>query len=163
MMFYHFAQPAFLLHLGQHISFVQNLSEEQMIQPGVCEAWSAKDILAHLYAWEQMVLGWYRAGVRGEKVRTPAPDLKWSETPILNQRIYVTYRDTPLSEIQASLAASYNEMLATIKAIPEEELVTPRFYEWTKNSTLLSYFVSSTSSHYHWAYDHIRKWIKAQS
>ncbi len=144
-------------------SLLNTLTEDQMVQPGVCAEWSVKDILAHLHAWAQMVLGWYRAGVRGEEVKTPASDLKWNEIPVLNQRIYEQYRDTPLNQIQAKFAASHNEMLAAVKSIPEDELVTPKFYSWPKNTPLLSYFVSSTSSHYHWAYNEIRKWVKAQA
>lgn len=147
----------------QLIALLKTLDDDQMTQPGVCESWSVKDILAHLYEWQQMVLGWYHAGKSGEDVKTPAPDLKWSETPILNQRIYERYRDLPLHDIQARFAASYDETLATITSIPDEALVTPKFYRWTKSSTLLSYFVSCTSSHYRWAYDEIRKWAKGTS
>jgi hypothetical protein len=144
-------------------TLLKTLSKDQMTEPGVCASWSVKDIVAHLHAWEQMVLSWYRAGVRGEDVRTPASDLKWSETPILNQRIYEQYHDMPLNEVRTKFTASHNEMLATLKTIPEKELVTRGFYAWTKSTTLLSYFVSSTSSHYHWAYDEIHKWLKAQA
>lgn len=142
---------------------LKTLNEKQMTQPGVCETWSVKDILAHLHAWEQLVLSWYRAGVRGQEVKTPASDLKWSETPILNQRIYEQYCDVSLHEIQAKFAASHDEVRATIKPIPEKELVTRGFYAWTKSTTLLSYFVSCTSSHYHWAYEEIRRWVKEQA
>lgn len=144
-------------------ALIQPLNAEQMTQAGACETWSIKDILAHLLAWEQMVLSWYRAGLRGEEVKTPAADLKWSETPILNQRIYEQYRDVPLGEIRAKFAASHAETLETFQSIPEEALITPKVYKWTNTSTLLSYFVSCTSSHYSWAAAEIRKWLKAQA
>ncbi len=143
-------------------TMLKTLTEDQMTQAGVCEQWSVKDILAHLYAWQQMMLGWYRAGAQGKDVKTPAADLKWSETPILNQRIYEQYRDMPLKQVKKKFADSHAETLALMKSIPEKELVTPKFYAWTKSSTLLSYFVSSTSSHYQWAYNEIRKWAKAK-
>lgn len=139
------------------------LDDAELVSPGACEAWSVKDILAHLLAWQQMMLGWYRAGARGEDVKTPAPDLKWSETPILNQRIYERYRDVPLGDIRAQLAASHSETQVTINGIPDEALVTPKFYRWTNTSTLLSYFVSCTSSHYVWASTEIRKWLKTRA
>lgn len=138
------------------------LSAEAMVLPGVCETWSVKDILAHLLAWQQMVLGWYRAGARGEAVKTPADDLKWSETPILNQRIYERYRDVRLSEVKAQFEASHKEVLAALDSIPDEALTTPGYYAWTKSTTLLSYFVSCTSSHYHWASGEIKRWVKAR-
>jgi len=144
-------------------ALLNTLTEKQMVQPGVCGAWSVKDILAHLHEWAQMVLRWYRAGVRGADVKTPASDLKWSETPILNQRIFEQYRDVPLADVRALFAASHAEIRAAVIAIPEEELITPRFYRWTKSSLLLSYFVSATSSHYQWATKEIRRWARAEA
>ena len=41
--------------------FLSTLSPEQMAQSGIVGEWSVKDVLAHLYEWEQMVLGWLAA------------------------------------------------------------------------------------------------------
>ena len=148
------------LEFGKLTALLDTLDENQFQQAGVCGEWSAKDILAHLHAWGQMVLKWYRTGVRGEPVKTPAEDLKWSQLPILNQRIYEQYRAVPLDYIQSLFNATHKEMLATINAIPETDLVTPDAFSWTNETTLLSYFVSCTASHYHWATDKIRRWVK---
>jgi hypothetical protein len=141
---------------------LEPLSDEAMTLPGVCDTWSVKDILAHLLAWQQMVLSWYRAGARGEPVKTPADDLKWSETPILNQRIYERYRDVPLNAVKEGFEASHKEVLAVLDTISDEALTTPGYYPWTKSTTLLSYFVSCTSSHYHWASGEIKRWVKGR-
>ena len=37
------------------------LSENDMLQPGVVGEWSVKDIVAHLTDWEQRFLDWYTA------------------------------------------------------------------------------------------------------
>ena len=43
------------------------LSARQMTKAGVTRGgWSVKDVLAHLVEWQQMNLGWYAAGLRGE-------------------------------------------------------------------------------------------------
>lgn len=137
--------------------------QDKMEEAGVCEAWSVKDILAHLLEWQQMVLRWYRAGIAGQVPKTPADDLTWRQTPELNQRIYEKHRDRPLEDIQAEFEASHHEILGVIKAVPEADLLEKGRYKWTKSSTLGSYFVSATSSHYKWARDLIRKWVKAQA
>ena len=59
---------------------IEGHNDEQMTAPGVCHKWSVKDVLAHLVEWERMFFGWYEAGLRGEKPKTPADDLKWSQT-----------------------------------------------------------------------------------
>ena len=40
-----------------------------MTKPGVTRGgWSVKDVLAHLVEWQNLCLGWYSAGIRGEPV-----------------------------------------------------------------------------------------------
>ena len=40
-------------------TLLATLTPAQMAEPGLVGDWSAKDVLAHLFEWEQMVLGWY--------------------------------------------------------------------------------------------------------
>ncbi|MAU08914.1 MAG: hypothetical protein CL607_03765 [Anaerolineaceae bacterium] len=140
-----------------------SLSAEDMTTPGACDDWSVKDILAHVYEWQQMVLRWYAAGERGEVPKTPADDLKWNETPILNERIYQTYRDHDLDDIQRLFKASHESMLALLQTIDDDALFTPAHYAWTKKLNFASYMKSATSSHYDWASKLIRKWAKQRT
>ena len=42
---------------------IGKLEPRQLTQGGVTDAnWSVKDLMMHLVEWEQMFLGWYRAG-----------------------------------------------------------------------------------------------------
>ena len=49
--------------------FLESLAPELMVEPGVVGEWPVKDVLAHLIEWEQMTLGWYRAGLVGRRHR----------------------------------------------------------------------------------------------
>jgi uncharacterized protein (TIGR03083 family) len=138
------------------------LSDAEMVEPGACADWSVKDILAHLVAWEQLFLGWYAAGQRGETPKTPAPDLNWRQLDILNQRIYEQHRDQPLDDVRAAFAASYHDFVATVRAIPEEDLFAPNRFAWTGHWTLAAFVRGNSSSHYLWAKTLIRKWRKAR-
>ncbi|MFW5691331.1 MAG: ClbS/DfsB family four-helix bundle protein [Chloroflexota bacterium] len=148
---------------GKLEAMLERLTEAELIEPGACGEWSVKDILAHLYAWEQMVMSWYEAGLRGEVPRTPADDLNWRQTPILNQRIYETYHDAPLDDIIAAFNNSYAEILNIIRHIPEADLLEPGLYAWTGKLALVNYFTSATSSHYRWAHTEIRRWLKRKA
>jgi hypothetical protein len=68
-----------------------------------------KDLMAHLVEWEQMFLGWYRAGLRGENPQTPAPGYTWGWESLhkLNDKIYRHYRRAPLAEVRSLFAHSY--------------------------------------------------------
>jgi hypothetical protein len=142
------------------VAYLNQLTPAQMALSNVVGEWAVKDVLAHLTAWEQMVLGWYRAGKRGEQPVTPGSGYNWQQIPALNQHIYEQYRDVPTDEILARFHASYAEMVAEIHMMTNEELFTPKVFAWTKTTTLGSYVVSATCSHYAWAFKEIRRGIK---
>lgn len=140
---------------------LSGLTAEQMIRPNIVGDWSAKDVLAHLIEWEQMVMQWYEAGVLGKTPSVPSEEYNWRQLPALNHVIYLSYRDMPLAEIIEIFQASHKKIMKTIEDIPEKELFTPNLYKWANNNLLAAYFVSATSSHYRWARTEMRKGFKS--
>jgi len=51
--------------------------------------------------------------------------------------------------------------LKLAEAHSNDELFSRNVYKWTKSSTLGSYFISTTSSHYDWAMKKLKRHIKA--
>ena len=140
--------------------FLATLTPEQMIQPGLLGDWSAKDVLAHLYEWEQMVLGWLASSQRGENPHVPAEGFKWSQLPALNEVIREKHSARSLEEILSLFRDSYQKVTQTIENLPEDILFTPGLYPWMNKNTLGAYFVSCTSSHYRWARKEMKKGLK---
>jgi hypothetical protein len=138
------------------------LTAEQMVEPDLMGQWSVKDVLAHLVEWQQMVLSWYRAGLRGETPEIPAPGLKWNQTPQLNQMILEKHRDRPIDQVMEMFGASHQEIVGVIHDLSDQELFEPGRMTWTGKNTMGTYFVSATSSHYLWARKKIRKGLKAR-
>lgn len=142
---------------------VAAFTPEEMVRPDVIGVWSVKDILAHLLEWQRMFMGWYEAGLRGQKPATPAKGYNWSELPALNQDIYKRYKDAPLDGIRSQLEASHKRMLDVAGALSEEELFTPGLHKWTGVSTLAAYVNSCAGAHYRWARTGIRRGTKQWS
>jgi hypothetical protein len=140
---------------------LESMDDVHKIVSGIVGVWSVKDVLAHLTAWQQMCLTWYRAGLRDEIPVVPAPGFKWNQTPELNQRIYEEFRDIPLDEILSQFEASHQEILGVIQLLSNKDMFSAGRYRWTKKNTLGTYIVSATSSHYLWARKEIRKGMKA--
>ena len=111
---------------------IEGLGVEERELPGVCHEWSAKDVLAHLVEWKKMFLGWYEEGSRGGNPRTPAEDLKWTETPALNDRIYRKWKNERYEVILAEFESEYAKMLALARAIPEETLFQKGLAPWLR-------------------------------
>ncbi len=133
-----------------------SLSPAQMVWPGSMEDWSVKDILAHLVDWEQRLISWYKAGLKGEVPETPAPGLTWRELPKLNQQGYELHKNEPLEDVLEQFEQSYQEVVDLIDAMSEKEIFEEKIYEWTGSSSLLSWIAANTSSHYNWARRNIR-------
>ncbi|MBN2500170.1 MAG: ClbS/DfsB family four-helix bundle protein [Anaerolineales bacterium] len=140
---------------------LSTLTPEQITQTGVVGEWSVKDVLTHLYAWEQMVLSWLAASQNGETPYVPAEGYKWSQLPALNEHIRVTHAGHSLDEVQTMFQASYQQTTERIAPLSEEMLFTPGLYPWMNKNTFAAYFTSCTSSHYRWARKEIRKGVRA--
>lgn len=139
-----------------------NLSDEEMVEPGVVGEWSVKDILAHLVDWEQRFLGWYQAGLRGEVPQTPAPGMTWRDLDKLNSVIFEEQKKKSLSEVKTDFKNSYQQVLETIKYMPEESIFPVGYFAWTENSNLKAYIMANTANHYRWAKTQIRSWKRTR-
>ncbi len=143
--------------LNSEIDF---LEDGQRLIPGACEHWSVKDILGHLDAWHEMFLIWERAGAAGETVEMPAPGYSWKETPALNDKIYQRIKDDPYEVVVARLIRSHKAVRDVLESYSDEDLFEKQRFRWTGSTSVGSYAVSATSSHYDWARKLIRKFKK---
>lgn len=142
------------------------LTLEEMERPGVNGDWAVKDVLGHLLEWEQMFLGWYAAGLRGETPELPAPGLNWSakSLSILNQRIFATHRHRPAADILLDFHASYEKTLKAIEGMTEEEIFRGGYYGWLREKEMLAgYIRANTYKHYEFGRRLIRRWLKGKS
>jgi hypothetical protein len=139
---------------------IATLSPAQMMSPGMLGEWSVKDVLAHLVEWEQMFLGWYHGGQDGQLVHTPAEGYKWNQLRELNQKIYEDNRERGVEEVCGLFENSFREIFHSVEGMTDEELFDATFYPWTNKHALAGWVESNTSSHYHWAWNGIRKGLK---
>lgn len=140
------------------------LTPRQMTRAGVTRGgWSVKDVLAHLVAWQQLNLGWYAAGLRGETPAMPAPGYTLRDLPRFNQMLYRKHHRRSLRAIRAEYIAYHERVVALVESLPDADLVTLGRYNWTGPSwTLSDYLRAGTAAHYLWARTRIRRWARAQ-
>ena len=143
------------------LAAVSEVPPDALTAPGACEQWSVKDLLAHLDAWHELFLGWESVGSAGDRPEMPAPGLTWKETPTLNQQIWERTRDDELTDVRARLDDSHRRVREVVAGYGED-LFEKRRYPWTGSTSVGSYAVSATTSHYDWARKLIRRWAKAQ-
>lgn len=144
---------------------VQRFSPAEQQAPGVNGEWAIKDLLTHLMAWEQLFLGWYHAGTRGETPIIPAPGHTWGWKSLgeLNQRLFLQHQKLSPDAATQAFAASHTQVVALIESLGEEELFTPGRYDWLGKAPLEALIRANTYNHYRWAAKLIRQWEKGQT
>ena len=110
-----------------------------------------RDVLIHLYEWHQLMLNWVQANQNGEKQSFLPKPYTWKTYGQMNVFFWKKHQDTPLAEAKELLAQSHQNMLQLIEGFSNEELFSKGVFDWVGGSTLGSYCVSNTSSHYAWA------------
>ena len=121
-----------------------------------------RDVLAHLLEWHQLLLNWVAANRGGVQVTPflPAP-YTWRNYVGLNTEFWRQHQATSLALVQTALRQSHQEVLTLINTFSDEELFTKAYLNSTCSTSLGSYCVSATSSHYAWAAQKIKRQLRA--
>ena len=110
-----------------------------------------RDVLVHLYEWHQLLLYWVQSNRNGSrKPFIPLP-YNWKTYGDMNMVFWKKHQNTPLDEAKEMLRKSHEEVMELAGEFSDEELFSKGVYQWVGGSTLGSYFVSTTASHYDWA------------
>jgi hypothetical protein len=120
-----------------------------------------RDILAHLHHWHLMMLEWYEVGMSGKKPDIPAKGYTFRDTKKLNAEIWKMYQETDYETTRELLKSSFEKLQEIIKNHSDEELFEKKRFKWTGTTSMGSYLVSATSSHYDWAMKHLRKFERS--
>lgn len=119
-----------------------------------------KDLLIHLYEWHSLLLNWVRNNIEDNKIQFLREGYNWKSYGAMNQKFVEEHATTSLKEAESFLTKSHAEVMDMLHEFSNEELFEKNVFSWVGGSTLGSYFVSATSSHYEWAYKKILKYIK---
>lgn len=146
---------------GRHFAAViSSIEAEKLTEAGVFDAWSVKDIVAHITTWEQRLCGWIETWRRGEKVERPEPGLNWGDIDRINQRDYAARRDASLDDVLAESSAARAGVLALVQGIAEHDL-TEKVADW--DNVELSWIVrANTDEHYAEHRAQIEGWLAAR-
>lgn len=110
-----------------------------------------RDVLIHLYEWHQLLLNWVQTNINGEdKPFIPEP-YNWKTYGAMNVEFWKKHQNTSLDDAKNLYEKSHADVMKLAEKFSNEELFSKDIYKWVGGSTLGSYFVSTTASHYDWA------------
>lgn len=96
------------------------LSEAQMVQPGVTQDWSVKDIVAHVSWWEEEALKHLPHILEGG--RPPRYADLYGGIDAFNAQMTGLKRDLPLQEVLRQQAVTHARLLDYLRSAPGEQL-----------------------------------------
>ena len=130
-----------------NFSDVPNLKEAHWMRDR-----NIRDILIHLYEWHELLLNWINANIKGTEVVAFLPEpYNWKTYGEMNVEFFKKHQSTSFNEAVALLENSHEKVMKLIDNFSDEELFQKKHYKWTGTSSLGSYFISVTSSHYDWS------------
>ena len=110
-----------------------------------------RDVLVHLYEWHQLLLYWVQSNRNGSKRPFLPLPYNWKTYGNMNMAFWKKHQNTSLDEAETMLQKSHEEVMKLAEEFSNEEFFSKGVYQWVGGSTLGSYFVSTTASHYDWA------------
>ncbi len=139
-------------------ALLQDIGEDHMTQPGVAGEWSIKDIVAHLTAWRRRTVGRFQAALRNEP--SPAPpwpaDLQTDDE--INAWFYAADRDRALDDVLRESRDVFQQLVETLSAFPEAELLDPARFPWLEGEPLSG---AALFGHFHEEHEpDMRAWLE---
>lgn len=121
---------------------------------------NVRDVLVHLYEWHKLLLNWVRCNKSGVSEPFLPKPYNWKTYGQMNVEFWQKHQTTPYELSQKMLKESHAEVMKMIETFPDDELFEKAHFAWVGTSSLGSYCVSVTSSHYDWAMKKIKQHIK---
>jgi hypothetical protein len=103
----------------------------RMDDPGVCDDWSMKDVIAHLTGWNRWLVARLQAAAGGQPEPPPPWPAELEDEDDINAWIVGTFRERPLAEIIAEARRQNEQIYSLVGSLPDDvrvELVEPAFH-----------------------------------
>ncbi len=147
------------LNFQKLISLIYSLTETQQLQTFAFDDRdrNVRDVVIHLYEWHRLLLNWVQSNKSGtRKPFLPAP-YNWRNYTRLNIEFWEKHQGTSFEDAMALLKKSHSDLMNLISDFSDDELFSNQAFPWTGSTSVGSYCVSSTSSHYDWGIKKIKK------
>jgi hypothetical protein len=111
-------------------TILAKFTDEQLVTKGIIGEWSIKDILAHITAWEQRLIGWAKIGISGKEPEDFPTNM--DEVNAMNVESSSIDKKKTLSVVMQEFSESFPETVKAVEAIPPEMLEDLDYFKWRK-------------------------------
>lgn len=110
-----------------------------------------RDVIIHLHEWHNLMLEWLENNTSGKFKPFLMEGYNWKTYGDMNVVFWKRNQSTSLDLAIKQFKDSHEKIMEKIEEMTGEDLFQKNAYDWVGGSTIGSYFVSVTSSHYDWA------------
>jgi hypothetical protein len=137
---------------GRWEELLASMSDEQITAPRFDHNWSIKDVVAHLWGWQQISIARMQAAALNRELEYPrwVAELgeDWEEN--VNQTnawIYKTYHERSWRTVQQNWREGFLRFLELAEGIPERDLLDGGRYPWLEGYSLANILLASYDHH----------------
>lgn len=130
-----------------------SLSEAQLLQPGVTDEWSVRDIIAHVSWWEEEALKYLPLILKGGN--PPRYSTMYGGIDAFNARMTRQMQGLSLAEVFARQAETHQRLRSYLQSVPEEA--------FARETRFRHRLRLDTYSHYPHHAKAIRRWREGSS
>jgi hypothetical protein len=129
------------------------LSDTQLVEPGVTDDWSVKDIIAHVGWWEEEALKHLPLILKGG--RPPRYSTQYGGIDAFNAQMTERKHDLALADVLRQRDETHRRLVEYIESVPEEQ--------FTRETRFRRRLRLDTYSHYPLHARAIREWLERRS
>jgi hypothetical protein len=135
---------------------IGRFAKDQLTEPILPNAWSVKDVIAHIGFWEGRVSWLYDILVAGDE---PEGTFTAETVDALNAEVFEEHQLLPLGIVQLNEKEAYEAILAIINNAPEADLFEPGRFPWSQGEPFYRWIAVNTYEHYN---DHLSDLLAAE-
>ncbi len=148
---------------NQYEALLNGLSPARASERHLPSNWSVKDVLTHLWAWQQVSVARAQAALHNGEPEFPAWWRKFAPDPEedvdrTNAWIYESNRDKPWQTVYADWKSQFQHYLELANEVPEQAMLQPGRYAWM-GSYSLSDSIMGSVEHHQEHIDELRAWL----
>jgi hypothetical protein len=145
-------------------ALLAGLSDDQVHQVLTPSTWTVKDVVAHLWSWQQVSVSRMKAALAGTEpdypqwwlLCGPDPDEDVDRT---NAWLYEASRDKPWSQVFSEWKSQFGRYIQLAHQLPEEDLLALGRYPWMGNYALSASAMGSLD-HHEEHFDSLHAWLQ---
>ena len=93
---------------------MDSVPRSRLLEPGVLDDWSAKDLMGHIATWEEVGIDRVRKLRAGEEIVRPYPDIN-----AFNARESARKSDLSLEEIEGQFVDTHSRLVEALENLPD--------------------------------------------